>query len=342
MYYFTTYFDKNYLSRGLALIHSLKEQKVEFKLFVLALDEFVFDFFSQNHTDCVTPIKLNQLENHDKELFAAKTTRSKVEYYFTITPCLTLYILDTFAEVDMITYIDADIYFFDNPKKIFEEMKDNSVIVIPHHFSQKNESANTYGKYNVVFNTFKKNKDGLLCLNWWREKCIEWCYDKLDEENERFADQKYIEKFPLLSDKVFVFDRPVANLAPFNLDNVKFEYQNNIYTVNKEQLIFYHFHYLKRINEYFYEVYYPTGWDKKYFDIKAVRAVYRKYIRRLQIEESMFDLEFFNSRYKLKEVKFLDKIIYENMLLHTIFYTKFINVKKVYQFYSKLKNKWQK
>ena len=342
MYYFTTYFDKNYLSRGLVHIHSLKEQKVDFQLFVLALDEFVFDFFCKEHTDCVTPIKLTELENYDKELFAIKETRSKVEYYFTITPCLVLYVIEKFSYIDMITYTDADIYFFDSPKRIFDAMGDNSVVVIPHHFSKKNEWGNVYGKYNVVFNTFKRDKDGLFCLKWWRENCIEWCYDELDEENERFADQKYIEKFPIISDKVFVFDKPTANLAPFNLDNVEFDYRNNTYIVNKEKLVFYHFHYLKRVNEYFYEVYYPAGWLKEYFDIKAVRAIYRKYIRRLQIEESKFGLEFFNSRYKLKEIKFLDKMIYENMLLHTMFYTKFVNVKNMYSLYSKLKNKWQR
>ena len=46
--YFTTFFDKNYLSRGLVLIESLQSHTSFFTIYVLCLDEFTLDFFKQN------------------------------------------------------------------------------------------------------------------------------------------------------------------------------------------------------------------------------------------------------------------------------------------------------
>ena len=45
---YCTYFDKNYLSRGLALYASLlKNHKSKFHLHIIAFDKFTFDFLKK-------------------------------------------------------------------------------------------------------------------------------------------------------------------------------------------------------------------------------------------------------------------------------------------------------
>ena len=44
---FTTYFDKNYLSKFLALKSSLDQFNIEYEFYILCLDDFVLDFLKK-------------------------------------------------------------------------------------------------------------------------------------------------------------------------------------------------------------------------------------------------------------------------------------------------------
>ncbi len=112
MNYFCTYFDHRYLSRGIALYRSLKEHCPDFKLWVLCLSCECYEILNQLNLDSVCLIPLADIEEGDKELLKAKGNRSLIEYYFTLTPSLPLYILNHFSEVDLITYLDSDLFSF--------------------------------------------------------------------------------------------------------------------------------------------------------------------------------------------------------------------------------------
>src|SRR5436190_9041293 len=105
---FCTLFDKNYLPYGLSLWYSLdKIIPNNFRLFVLCLDEVTYQFFIENNFNGIVPIKLNSLEENDNELLSAKNNRSIVEYYFTLSPCLPLYILKNWKDIDWVCSLDA-------------------------------------------------------------------------------------------------------------------------------------------------------------------------------------------------------------------------------------------
>ena len=90
---FCTYFDQNYLPRGLALYRSLREHCPGFKLWVLCMDEATHQVLTQLDLPEVEPISLKDFEKDDEPLLAAKQNRSQVEYYFTCTPSLLLFVL---------------------------------------------------------------------------------------------------------------------------------------------------------------------------------------------------------------------------------------------------------
>jgi hypothetical protein len=249
---FCTLFDKNYLPYGLSLWSSLnKIIPNKFRLFILCLDEITYQYFINNSLAGITPVKLSDLEKNDPELLVAKKNRSFVEYYFTLSPCLPLYILQKFKEVDWICSLDADVYFFNDPQPLFDKFRNYSILICPHKFSQEliETGIEKYGIYNVSFQAFKKDETGIRCLEEWRKECIDWCYDYYDEENKRFADQKYLDKWTKnFGENVFELTDHVSGLAPWNLNKYHISHNNKNVLSNNDSLIFYHFHGLKKIN----------------------------------------------------------------------------------------------
>ena len=112
MYYFCTYFDYHFLNRGLALYRSLKERCPTFQLFILCMDTISYDILSKFFLPSVSLIILKDFEKGDEELVSVKQNRTQIEYYFTCTPSLPIYIFDHHPEICLITYLDADLFFF--------------------------------------------------------------------------------------------------------------------------------------------------------------------------------------------------------------------------------------
>jgi hypothetical protein len=190
-------------------------------------------------------ISLDRFEQGDVELQQAKQNRSLIEYYFTCTPSLPLYIFKHHPKVNVITYLDADLYFFADPSEIFKEIGDNSVAIIAHRFPPHQQYREMHGKYNVGCLFFRRDKNGMSCLRWYREKCNEWCYDKV--ENDRYAG---------------------ANLAPWNIDNYKLTIKKGEIYVDETPLVFFHFHDLRKLFGFIY--------DSAFF---VYKAEFTKFIR---------------------------------------------------------------
>src|SRR5690242_19008166 len=111
--HYCTYFDRGYLGCGLALYQSLTQRHVApFILWVLCFDDFTYDVLSKLDQPNLKPVALADFERDDPALLQAKQNRSRVEYYFTCSPSWPLYLLNRYPDIDLITYLDADLYFF--------------------------------------------------------------------------------------------------------------------------------------------------------------------------------------------------------------------------------------
>lgn len=238
---FCTYFDKNYLIKGLSLYRSLSRNCADFKLWILCLDYETFEILGKLKLEQVVLIKLSELEGADQEFFAVKDTRTIVEYFWTSTPCLPLYIFKKNPSLETISYIDADLFFFNTPEEIYKEFGDKSILIIPHRFIDKKKARweKNSGIFNVGLLIFRNDQKGKKCLLWWREKCLKSC--TLDPDAGLCGDQKYLDEFSSRFSGVHVLSNIGANVATWNIENYKVSQRNTQTFVNGTKLIFFHF-----------------------------------------------------------------------------------------------------
>lgn len=243
--YYCSYFDHRYLPRGLVLMETIWAYNPQARFFVLCFDDECKRMFDLIAHPNVTAIPLGELEAADPELFAAKPTRSLVEYYFTCTPCWPSYLLNRFPEIDLITYLDADLRFFADPEIVHEEIGAASVAIIPHRFSPERTHLIKYGRFNVGWVSWRNDTEGRQCLADYRADCIAWCYDRL--EDSRFGDQKYLDAWPAKYPNLRIIEHPGANLAAWNINNNSLSMVDGLLFFGDKRVIFYHYHALREV-----------------------------------------------------------------------------------------------
>ena len=180
-------------------------------------------------------------EFETKELLRIKGSRTKGEYCWTCTAATILHTLNKFR-VPEVTYLDSDLFFFDKPSIVLQEFRDSKkdVLITRHNYTPEYDQTRNSGVYCVQFMTFKNNKNGKYVLNWWKDRCIEWCYARI--ENGKFGDQKYLDDWTERFDGIHVMQNKAAGLAPWNIQQYEVK-EGPI--INGMKAIFYHFHSLK-------------------------------------------------------------------------------------------------
>jgi hypothetical protein len=250
---YCTYFDHNYLPRGLALYHSLQRHAPGARLWVLCLSDACHQALTTLALPALVPVRLPDFEAADPEVAATRPLRSLIEYYFTCSPAWKRYVLSQEPQAEWVTYLDSDLFFFASPEPIYAEMKGASFGIIPHHFTRRLARHQRFGIYNVGWVSVANTDEGRAALNWWRERCIEWCHDYVDEANQRFADQRYLDRLPDLFPKVHVIQHLGANLAPWNFAERQLAWRDGAVRIDgRYDLLFFHFHGVKRAGRYYF------------------------------------------------------------------------------------------
>lgn len=332
---FCTLFDSNYLDKALAMHKSLQRTCEDFTLYVMCFDERSYFVLQDLSYPEIIPERLSDFET--PELLAVKSIRSKAEYCWTCTPAVIEYFMDKY-KLDVMTYIDADLYFFSNPKVLFDEIKNAGAHVgIMEHRFENNDENHYAGKYCVEFNYFDNSTVARKVLAWWKEKCLEWCFHKYEPETEehceRYGDQKYLEQFEKLFEGIHVIENFGGGVAPWNLAQYSLEQTDGekiILTLKKNgmkmPLIFYHYQNLKYISRY------KVNINSQTKDKKLKNAIYYPYLREITTIRHMLnnhyniDLDFRKSYSSNKLKAFIQKYI---MPYKVKYLSDIINLKKI-------------
>ena len=236
--HYCTLFDRTYLIKGLAMYQSLEQHAGDFRLFILCMDDLAYDVLDQLKLRHAELIRLSAFENAD--LLAVKADRSVAEYCWTCAPCLPAYLLERHPGIDFITYLDADLLFFSSPEPVYSEIGCASSVIVEHRFAPLFQPSIVNGKYNVQWVSFRRDVHGLETLHWWRDKCIEWCYYRL--EDDRMGDQKYLDCWTERFQGVHELQHVGAGTGPWNFSNYRIQDRDQQVWVDDVPLVFYHFH----------------------------------------------------------------------------------------------------
>ena len=239
MKYFCTLFDSGYLLKGLTMIRSLAHHCPGMKIYVLCMDnqtKYILERLEMDFVNCIT---LAEVEN--EELLKAKSDRGVAEYCWTLSSCFTWYVMQNHPEIDFLTYVDADLFFYSDVQPLFDEIGDASIAIIEHRFTPRLQDREINGRFCVEWDSFRRDEQGLDCLSRWREQCIEWCYYRL--EDGKMGDQKYLDEWPGRYSSCHILMHPGAGIAPWNYAQYRFgKNEDGKITVKGAPLIFYHFH----------------------------------------------------------------------------------------------------
>ncbi len=285
--HFCSYFDHRYLARALCLYDSLVNHSPPFQWHVLALSETCSSILQQLNLPFIEVTKLSDLEQALPELLSAKSNRSTVEYYFTLTSAFCRHLIDQVHSGELLTYLDSDLYFFDSPQPVIDELSEASIGIIEHRFSEGIKEKIKYGRFNVGWVSFRNDELGKECLEDWSAKCLDWCYDRL--EDDRFADQKYLDRWPIDFLGVHVIEHRGANVGPWNISDFplspEIKPERSPVASDGTPLLFAHFQFVRRLGFRTYE----TGLDAYHVNPNMrkliVEQVYKPYLKHLQQSE---------------------------------------------------------
>ena len=275
---YCTYFDSGYLSRGLALINSLRSHGDDSPIWIMALDDDAKNYLENARLPGVHVLTVSDLENAVTELAPLKTERSRMEYYFTTTPLLVRWVMEQYADPTAVAYLDADLYFFADPRLVFDAMGDGSIGIIEHRYPGRLERRLAkYGRFNVGWVGFRNDLPGRACLDWWSARTLEWCRDT--PEQGKYADQGYLNGFPGKFDGVRILSAAGLDLAPWNTSRHEVTAADDTVWADSEPLVFFHFHGLRRVRDWWIsgQLVYGAGMGR------ALREkVYVPYVRDLE------------------------------------------------------------
>ena len=285
MFNFCTLFDHNYLSRGLVMYESLKAHcSEEFTLYILTTDDIAFKWLCENPHENIIVNSLADIKDAYPVLTRLEQERTRTEFNWTLSSFSIQFFLKTYNLPSM-TYLDADLCFYSDPKILFEELKGESVIITPHNYTPCYDQSATSGRYCVQFMYFKNDEAGNKVLEWWRNACEECCSGT--PIDGKFGDQKYLDdwlsRFPGL---IHEEKHMGCGIAPWNVQQFDFEKNGNgINLINKitkqkTPLVFFHFHgtreYLAKNGKLIWNL---NGYELSDF---VKENLYRPYITKLE------------------------------------------------------------
>jgi hypothetical protein len=234
--------DAKYLAQVVVMQRSLREALPGARSEVLCMDRQTRRVLEAMALPGLVPVAIEELESRDPELLAVREGRTPHEYAQTAKPAICLDLLRR-READWVTYVDADSMFFSDPGPVFEELGEASIGILGHRFAPRFRSRERWASpYIPSWVSFANDPRGVEVARWWRSRCIEWCFHRV--EGERHSDQGYLRDWPRRFDGVHVLQHPGLGPAPWT-HNDGLGREGATVTIDGQPLILFHYQSLR-------------------------------------------------------------------------------------------------
>ena len=215
MEHYVTLCSWHFLPQFFALLVSLRRHSPPFRLWVVAMDDKMVTVLEKMTAPEVGVIPLDEIEN--EKLLSLKGTRSVAEYCWTVATFSYEAVFNRASSATRVTYLDADLWFLRSPKILIDQLieANGDILITEHGFDSSQKKLRDCGRYCVQFITITRTQAALRVLHWWQDRCIEWCYARV--EDGKFGDQKYLEQWPSMLPGGVVVVRPSSLcVGPWN------------------------------------------------------------------------------------------------------------------------------
>jgi hypothetical protein len=283
--FFFTYFDSKFLIQGTVAINSFLVQHPDATGYIYSDEQLVVDAlqvrFKNNN---VVVINLLEIPTILKEIEGMRQDRNTVELLISLKPFLFLETLARIPADATLTYIDADLFFYQSLKPMLTELENFDILLTQHIFPKSMIESVKYGQVNAGLISARRTVAAEVILTDWAAKCRSWCYLRL--EDNKYADQLYLDAYLLNSNVKAIADPGINNGMYYFKEQRRLTTRLKRTLVDGSELVCFHFHGI-RVSERFV----LTGFNRYNFPSNAFRIwnlIFRKYISEIRTELVFF------------------------------------------------------
>ena len=240
MYDFCTITTADHLYKTLSLYDSLRGIHEDVRLHVLCIDE-IGPVPAEEGVFYYQPSDMAYLPAAGAIISQYNGSRDKLRWC--LKPVFLRYLTE--HKADKVSYVDNDIYFYDDYAFLFEMLDSHNFLLTPHHYPRDPTCEQNWleanfkvGLYNAGF--IGVNKTAAKSLEWWAECCAYRC-----EKNPlrgTFDDQKYLDLIPVLEEGAYIIRHKGCNVAEWNRAIItRSEQDGKVLLDGKYPLVFVHY-----------------------------------------------------------------------------------------------------
>lgn len=276
---FLSYFSMDYVVQGLTSIKSFLKFHPSSHGFVVLMDIEAKRIVEQTLSSTnVLVMEISELTMIKREFDRFLRDRNYSEAMLSIKPMLIRHFLDHLDPEILLLFFDSDIFFYGRLE--LDQFLNTDVILSKHLFPPQLASSERYGKFNAGFILFANTKNSFKILNEWGSNVSEWC--RLSVSDNRYADQKYLDKFEHLSRVNVLEDPGINNRQSYFLLPRKLKRVNKSIKIGSFDLVCFHFHGIRIHSNFISTGFNRYGLVRKPFSVW--RLLYSPYIKALRAE----------------------------------------------------------
>lgn len=232
---------KNYLASARVLMDSVRHWCPQARRVVILVDEADNCFDPSREQFEIIASRDIGIPQHD--WFHFKYTI--LELSTAVKPSAFLHLFKLFPGSNII-YFDPDIKVYSTLDTLLSFLSDSNAVLTPHlttplsdNLSPSETDIIRSGSYNLGFLAMRDSSVTTRLLKWWQDRLYDLCV--VDIPNGLFVDQKWMDLAPGLFEGIAITRSPQYNVAYWNLHERIIGWRDDRFTVNGEDLCFFHF-----------------------------------------------------------------------------------------------------
>lgn len=279
MIHFVTHFDRTYSAQGRCMLDSLAQVCRE-----SIMRHVVWCGSDRSHSAAggdMSEIGMCDLAAW-RRLKPLREKRQINHWFWSLEPAIADHFLNILPDGDILTYVDADQYFFSDPIAVIQDaLSGPSIIALSPHYFPVGKEKGAVGKFNYGIGCFRVCDETRSIAEDWLDQVIEKCDDARN-------DQHYLSEWPEKYGN-WLAELPITvNCGPWQIPEITshvstgdpmIEAWHDRFGSEYDPLVSFHFHEFRRGTGRNPITLKGEGWNRTNYELhpSTIESVYTKY-----------------------------------------------------------------